>query len=72
MYIYITIQFGYSKCIYITHCTCTKDTVLSSLGHWQEHRADNRAGLCGRRYSEGGITFAQKRIELEKRLRALE
>lgn len=48
------------------------NNIYYSLCHWQEHRADNRAGLCGRRYSEGGITFAQKRIELEKRLRALD
>ncbi|XP_019849745.1 PREDICTED: transmembrane protein 177-like [Amphimedon queenslandica] len=48
------------------------NNIYYALCHWQEHRADNRAGLCGRSYSEGGITFAKKRIELDKRLRALD
>lgn len=38
------------------------------LGHWQEYRADKRAALCGRGYTEGGIATMKKKMLLERLL----
>eukprot|EP00731_Ephydatia_muelleri_P003793 Em0001g3793a len=37
----------------------------SALGRWMEFRADRRAALCKKSYTEGGIDFMRKSIELE-------
>lgn len=34
-------------------------------GRWMELRADRRAALCKKSYTEGGIDFMRKSIELE-------
>ena len=63
--VYSHIHYSLCKYIVMIH---SLQTIYKLLGHWQEYRADRRAALCGRGYTEGGIEMMKKRIALDHKL----